>query len=82
MDVDATYLYTSLYRRGQSATLPYRHRMWIRSKWLSGNVQSKQQSSISNLQFGGRNSGWIGERSMPVTSAAGYSSARSLMSWG
>ena len=31
-----------------------------------------------NLRFGGIQPGWMGEMSVPVTSASGYSSAKSL----
>lgn len=58
--------------------LPYRDRMLMKSKVEGGYVQGDVTSSISNLQFGGQNVGWMGDRSMPVTSAPGCSSAISM----
>jgi hypothetical protein len=51
---------------------PYRERMLMKSKGCE-NVHGRVTSSISNLQFGGVNWGWIGERSTPRISAPGYS---------
>jgi hypothetical protein len=45
---------------------------------LSGNVQGLEASSSSNLQLGGTQDGWVGERSIPKTEALGNSSAKSL----
>ena len=52
--------------------------MWIRSNEFLGKVHGSVQSSISKRQFGGQNCGWMGERSVPMTSQSGYSSAKSL----
>lgn len=54
--------------------------MWIKSKSLSGQLHVFVASSSSNLTFGGTQLGWMGERSVPMTSASGYSSAKSLLS--
>jgi hypothetical protein len=51
----------------------------MKSKLSALYVHSNCASSISNLQFGGTNVGWIGERSVPMTSADGNSSAKSLL---
>lgn len=55
----------------QSRTAPDRLRMWIRSKWSSGNGHSSSQSSISKCRFGGTKTGCIGDRSLPMTVAFG-----------
>lgn len=53
--------------------------MWTRSNEFLGKVQDSVQSSISKRQFGGQNCGWMGERSVPMTSQSGCSSAKSLV---
>lgn len=63
---------------GQSGTVPVIYRIWIKSNVFSSNVHSLLISSTSNLQLGGTKLGWIGERSMPTTSADGCKSANSL----
>lgn len=58
--------------------LPYSARMLMKSKCEGGNVHGAVTSSISKRQLGGAKVGWMGERSIPVTSAAGCSSAMSM----
>jgi hypothetical protein len=50
----------------------------MKSKDSGGKVQGSVTSSTSNMQFGGTHSGWMGERSIPVTVAEGNASAMSL----
>ena len=50
----------------------------MKSKDSGGKAQGRVTSSTSNMQFGGTHSGWIGERSIPVTVAEGNASAMSL----
>lgn len=52
----------------------------MKSKLLSAYVQSLAASSISNLQLGGTQLGWMGDRSVPMTLAEGNWSAKSLLS--
>lgn len=52
----------------------------MKSKEFGAYVHSEHASSISNLQFGATNKGWIGDKSVPMTSADGNSSAKSLPS--
>lgn len=62
-----TYLKVCEIRFGQSRMQHTKFRLWIKSKWFGGNVQSAAASSISNLQFGGTQLGCIGLRSVPMT---------------
>jgi len=52
--------------------------MWMKSKEAGSKVQERQASSSSKRQLGGAHSGWIGERSVPITEAEGNWSAKSL----
>lgn len=54
------------------------YRTWMKSKDSGSHVQSSWASSILKRKFGGTQSGWVGEMSIPITSAEGYSSAKSL----
>ena len=73
-----TYSMTSLYILGQSDTLPYKERMYMKSKLFLGYVHSLQASSTSNRRFGGTSRGCVGDRSVPRTWQLGYMSAKSL----
>jgi len=50
----------------------------MKSNELSSNVHGSSQLSSSNLTLGGTQLGWIGDKSVPVTSAEGNSSPKSL----
>lgn len=54
--------------------------MWMKSKLQGAKVQSSSASSSSNLQFGGTNKGMVFDISVPITSADGNWSAKSLFS--
>lgn len=62
----------------QSAIAPNRYRPCTKSNVFSGHVHGCVQSSSSNLTFGGTHNGCVGDRSVPITSAFGYWSAKSL----
>ena len=51
----------------------------MKSKWLGGQVHGICASSISNLQLGGVQAGWMGDMSVPMISAEGNWSAKSLV---
>jgi hypothetical protein len=57
---------------------PYNERACMKSKLSVVYSHSSVQSSISNCRFGGTSCGWIGLRSVPITWADGYWSAKSL----
>jgi hypothetical protein len=69
------------YKAGQSLIAPSRARMWMKSKVFGAKVHSLCASSSSKRQFGGTQRGWTSERSVPMTSAEGYWSAKSLSSF-
>lgn len=51
----------------------------MKSKVLSDHVHSRLASSISIFRLGGTKAGWVGDTSVPITRAAGNSSANSLV---
>jgi hypothetical protein len=55
--------------------------MWMKSKVFGAKVHSFCASSSSKRQFGGTQRGWMSERSVPMTSAERYGSAKSLSSF-
>ena len=74
---------TVLWNFTQSGTEPVIARIWTKSNLSSGYCHVSLISSTTKRQLGGTDAGWMGERSMPITSADGYSSAKSLdRSWG
>jgi hypothetical protein len=52
----------------------------MKSKLDGAKIQSSSASSSSNLQFGGTNKGMVFDMSVPITSAEGNWSAKSLIS--
>lgn len=54
--------------------------MWMKSNWPSEKVQGSVQSSTWKRRFGGTQWGWMGEMSVAITWALGFSSAKS-MAW-
>ena len=73
-----SYLNASRYTAGQSAKQPSMKRKKTRSALFGVKVHSLDASSISNLQLGGTKVGWVGAKSVPITSADSYWSAISL----
>jgi len=70
--------YACLKSADQSLIPPKRYRICIKSKVSSLKVHSSAASSISNFTFAGIHGGWMGERSVPITLAFGWSQAKSL----
>lgn len=76
--MDYTYWNACEYSLGQSPIDAIIYRMWMKSNVPGAKVQSSSASSNSNLQFGGMNRGIVFDKSVPMTSAEGNWSAKSL----